>query len=71
MMSTRRVSANTTVLYFIGVVVIVVAFLQLGGGAWVKGILHGNQSMASWNWVQILVSLAIGLVIGWGIARRR
>jgi len=71
-MSTRRISSYTPVLYFIAGIVIVVAFLQLGGGPWVRGMMYGNHSMgmANWNWVQILVSLAIGMVLGWAISRR-
>lgn len=72
MMSTRRISANTKVLYFIGLIVVIVVFLQLGGGSWVKGMMHGSSSMsmAGWNWVQILLSLAIGILIGWAVSRR-
>jgi hypothetical protein len=72
MMSTRKISVNTRVLYFIGLIVIIVAFLQLGGGPWVRGMMHGSgsMSMAGLNWVQILISLAIGILIGWAISRR-
>lgn len=72
MMNTREISANTKVLYFIALIVVMVVFLELGGGAWFKGIIHGNGSsgIAGLNWVEILVSLAIGICIGWALSRR-
>jgi len=70
-MITRR---NTKTLYYIiAFAVIVIAFLLLGGAAWVKGIGHGggNMNMASLNWVQILISLAVGFLLGWIASRRK
>ena len=70
-MSTRR---NTTALYYvIAFVVIIVAFLLLGGGPWVKGMMHGSRStgMASLNWVQILISLGIGFLLGLLVSKRK
>lgn len=74
MMRTRRFFANDqTAVYLIAVVVIIVAFLLLGGGAWMKGMTHGNGSinLNHLNWVQILVSLGIGFLLGWVVARRK
>jgi hypothetical protein len=75
-MSTRRIThANSTALYLIAFVVIVAAFLLLGGGSWIKEVTHFHASRSlgieHWNWVQILVSLGIGLLLGWAIAKRR
>ena len=70
-MSTRR---NTTTLYYvIAIAVIVIAFLLLDGGTWIKGMGHGGGSMnmASLNWVQILISLAIGFLLGVIATRRK
>jgi hypothetical protein len=71
-MSARRITTNTTALYLIAIVVIIVAFLLLGGGPWIKGMMHGSRSigMAHLNWVQILISLAIGFLLGLLIGRR-
>ncbi|MBA4410557.1 MAG: hypothetical protein Q8S54_04515 [Bacteroidota bacterium] len=68
----RRIS-NTTLLYVVALLVIVVAFLLLGGASWAKGMFHGNKmmSMDNLNWVQILISLAIGFVLGLFYSRRR
>jgi hypothetical protein len=65
-MSARRITTNTTVLYIIAIVIIIVAFLLLGGGPWLKGIMHGSRSigMVHLNWAQILISLAIGFLLG-------
>jgi hypothetical protein len=73
-MSARRITTNTTALYLIAIVVIIVAFLLLGGGPWIKGMMHhGGRSMgmAQLNWVQILISLAIGFLIGIFVGRRK
>jgi hypothetical protein len=75
-MSARRIKKiNSTALYVIAVVIIVVAFFLLGGGAWIKGMahMHGGRStgMASLNWVQILISLGIGFLVGLLVGRRR
>jgi hypothetical protein len=73
-MSTRRVSArNTTALYLIAIVVIIVFFLLLGGGAWLKDLSHGGRPMGlvHWNWVQILISLGIGFLLGLLVSKRK
>jgi hypothetical protein len=72
-MSARRIAISTTAIYIIAAVVIIVAFLLLGGGTWLKGSMHGGRSMgmAQLNWVQILISLAIGFVVGLLAGRRK
>lgn len=73
-MSPRRIaSTNTTAIYFIAFVVIIAAFLLLGGGVWLKGMTHGSRSlgMANWHWAEILISLGIGFILGLIAARRR
>ena len=72
-MSARRVFGNnTTAIYIIAIVVIIVAFLLLGGGPWAGRMMHGNRSigMAHLNWIQILISLAIGFLLGLLAGRR-
>jgi hypothetical protein len=73
-MNVRRISSkNTTAVYLIVFIVILIAFLLLGGGTWLKGLTHGGRSMsfANWNWVQILISLVIGFLLGLLASRRR
>jgi TRAP-type C4-dicarboxylate transport system permease small subunit len=75
-MFTRRITTkNKTALYIIAVVIIVVAILLLagGGGHSMGGFMHGSRSMglANWNWIQILVSLGIGFILGLLVAKRR
>ena len=70
-MSTRR---ETTILYYvIAFAVIVVVFLLLGGGPWIKGMTHGSGSMnlSDLHWGQILISLGLGILLGWMICKRR
>lgn len=66
-------ASNRTAIYLIALVVIVVAFLLLGGGTWMSGMMHGSRSlgMANWNWAQILVSLILGFLIGLLVSRRK
>jgi hypothetical protein len=72
-MSARRIGSSNTTLYIIAVVIIIVAFFLLGGGPWIRGSMHGNRSfgMGNLQWIQILISLAIGFVLGLLAAKRR
>jgi len=70
-MITRR---NKRTLYYVfAIAVIVIAFLLLGGGPWIKGLGHGNSSMGMTNlrWGQILISLGLGFLVGWIASRRK
>jgi len=57
---------NKNGLYIIALVVIIVAFLLLGGGPWISGMMHGGRSlnMSHLNWAQILISLGVGFLLG-------
>jgi hypothetical protein len=70
-MRTRR--DTRTIYYVIALAVIVIAFLLLGGGPWIRGIGHGNSSMVMSNlrWGQILISLGLGFLLGWIASRRK
>jgi len=73
-MSIRRFSLSDKTIYLIiAAVVIIVAFLLLGGLPWMKGMMHGNRSagIADWNWVQIIISMFIGFLLGWLFSRKR
>jgi len=73
-MSAKRVSfSNQTVYIIIAVVAVIVAFFLLGGGPWIKGLSHGNGStgLNDLKWIQILISLAIGFLLGYLVSRRR
>jgi hypothetical protein len=73
-MSTRRTTTiSTNALYLIAGVIIILAFLLLGGGHWVRGMMHENRYIGVdyWNWTQILISLAIGFILGLLVARRK
>jgi len=73
-MRTRRmVTSNKTAFYLIATLVIIVSFLLLGGGPWIKGLMHGNNSMsmAHLNWTQILISLGLGFLLGLVVSRRK
>ena len=64
---------NNTVLYIIAICVILVAFFLLGGQAWLKGLSRGSGSsgLANLQWIQILVSLGVGFLLGLLVARRK
>ena len=61
---------NQTMVYVIAIAVIVVAFFLLGGGHWISGRMSQSH-MSYWNWTHIIVSLAIGIVIGLLVAKRK
>jgi len=73
MSTSRIVRTSSTAVYIIALVAIIVIFLLLGGGPWIKEIMHGSLSldMANWNWIQILIGVAIGFVLGLLLARRK
>jgi hypothetical protein len=72
-MTTKRITANRTAYYLIALLVIVIAFLLLGGGPWLRGIMHEVSSinMANLNWTQVIISLIIGFVLGLLAGRRK
>jgi hypothetical protein len=72
-MSTKKFAVTNTALYLIALLVIVLAFLLLGGGPWFRGMMHGNRpmGMAYWNWTQILISAGLGFVLGLVVSRRK
>jgi hypothetical protein len=72
-MSKMRITNNKTALYLIAIVVIIVAFLLLGGGPWVGGMMHGSRSMdiSHLNWAQILISLGLGFLLGLVVSNRK
>lgn len=59
-----------TTVYVIAIAIIIVAFLLLGGGDWINGRMN-HSNMNHWNWTQILISMAIGFVIGLLAAKRK
>jgi len=72
-MSRKVITSSNGTLYIIALVVIVVAFILLGGWQWLLHMLHGNGSlgMHSWNWATILISGGIGFILGILASRRR
>lgn len=50
----------------IAILIIIVAFLLLGGRSWLDGMMHNHRSLGidSLNWLQIVISLGIGFVLG-------
>ena len=73
-MNAKKISfSNQTVYIIIAVAVVIVAFFLFGGGPWIKGLAHGTGSTGTvhLNWVQILISLVIGFLLGYIVSRRR
>lgn len=71
-MSAKKLkTSNKTLVYVLAVAVIVLIVLLFGGAGWLNG-MHGRMSMdiAHWNWTQILISLGVGFVLGWFVAKR-
>jgi hypothetical protein len=63
-MMTKR--ETRLVYYAVAIAVIVIAFLLLGGGPWLKGMGHGSGSMGmtTLRWGQILIGMILGFVLG-------
>ncbi len=59
--------------YLIVFLIIVVAFLLLGGVEWAKGILGGGglSGTANLQWIQIFIGLGVGFLLGFLAGRRR
>ncbi len=61
----------------IAFVVVVVLFLLFGGGAMtgttMSGGMMGNGSMGgiSWMWIPTLLTLGIGVLLGWAIFAKK
>ncbi|MDP2889428.1 MAG: hypothetical protein Q8P34_10780 [Bacteroidota bacterium] len=64
-----RKFSNNTLLYVVAILAIVVAFLLLGGGSFMKG--NSSLGLGNLKWIQILISLAIGFGLGLLYSRRR
>jgi DNA-binding transcriptional regulator of glucitol operon len=72
-MKTRVISTNKTAYFIIAILVIVIAFLLLGGGPWIKGLAyaHGSTDLQNLHWGQILIGSVIGFVAGLLVSRRK
>ena len=70
---------NTTIV--IAFVVVVVLFLLFGGGAMTEGMMNGGMhnglnengwmSDRGWMWFPALITLGLGIVLGWIIFRKK
>ena len=69
----RITSKNKTLVYVIAIAIIVIAFFLLGGGHWLNGSMHRGRhvNMNNLHWVQIIISLIIGFVLGLFVAKRK
>lgn len=65
-------ASSTTLVYIIIAMLILILVLIFGGADWFRGT-HINRSFgySNWDWTQILISLAIGIVIGWFLHKKR
>lgn len=65
----------------IAFVVVIVLFLLFGGGAMTSGMMNGGMhngfnengwmSNRGWMWFPTLITLGIGIVIGWFIFKKK
>jgi uncharacterized protein YneF (UPF0154 family) len=72
-MSSKGITLTNTTLYILAIVVIILAFLLLGGGPWMNGMIHRSRTvgMANLNWLQIIISLGLGFILGVLVSKRR
>jgi len=68
-------TTNTPLL--IAFVVVIVLFLFFGGGAMTGGMMNGGvhetgwMGKRSWMWIPALCTLALGVVLGWAIFKKK
>ena len=61
----------------IAFVIVVVLFLLFGGGAMTGGMMNGGMngsgwmSERSWMWFPALITLSLGVVLGWVIFKKK
>jgi flagellar biosynthesis protein FliR len=68
MKSRKILTSIKTVLSFIAFATVMVACDTE------QGMMHGggqSMNMGNWNWVQILIGMIIGFLLGYLVARRR
>jgi choline-glycine betaine transporter len=72
-MATRRIKSNKLIIYILAAVAIVVLVVWLGDSRSFNGVMHRNNTIvvSSWNWIHILISLAIGFVLGIAFSKRK
>jgi hypothetical protein len=66
--------SNTTAYYIIAVLIVIVVFFLLDGTTWLKGLSHGrggHSGMGNIQWVQVLIGLAIGFLLGLFAGKRK
>jgi len=57
--------------------VVVVLFLLFGGGAMTGGMMNGGMhgsgwlSERGWMWIPALITLSLGVVLGWVIFKKK
>ena len=65
-------ASKNTLVYIILAMVILIIILIFGGADWLRGSqLNRAIGISHWNWVQILISIGIGLAVGWIVLKKR
>ncbi|NQU32821.1 MAG: hypothetical protein HQ521_06265 [Bacteroidetes bacterium] len=72
-MARRKTKSRQLILYIIAIVGIVALVVWLSGGRSFNGMMIGNHTfiLSGWNWVHILISIAIGFVLGIAFSKRK
>ena len=70
-------NANNKTILIIAFVIVVVLFLILGGWG-MAGLRTSNGMMGgwmmdsiSWTWIPIVITLGIGILVGWAIFKKK
>lgn len=76
-MENNLMNTNTNNPLVIALVVIIVLFLLFGGGAMTGGMMnhgmngYGWMGERSWMWAPTILTLVIGVVLGWLIFKKK
>ena len=68
-----KMNVNNKTILIIAFVIVIVLFLVLGGWA-MTGVRSGSEMMMggiSWMWIPIVVTLGIGILLGWAIFKKK
>jgi 1,4-dihydroxy-2-naphthoate octaprenyltransferase len=72
-MKAKVIPTNRLAYFIIACLIIVIAFLLLGGGPWIKGLAyaHGSTDLANLHWGQILIGTVVGFLTGLIVSRKK
>jgi F0F1-type ATP synthase assembly protein I len=63
-------NSNGSKFLLVGFVLLVVLFLFFGGWGVQGGMMRGGVNGSSWIWVPTLITLFLGVALGWAVFKK-